>query len=135
MTPPSGRAVPSGRGRRAADGPPDVILDAGLQPERTQLAWRRTVLSLVVGGLVAWRVLPPAIGWYGVAAGAAGIAASMLLAVLATRRAAAVASELRAGRPLPPAGGLLAVVAVLVAVGAAVGLVAVGAITVSRSGP
>ncbi|MCJ1700307.1 DUF202 domain-containing protein [Rathayibacter festucae] len=46
--------------------------DAGLQPERTALAWRRTALALTGGSLVAARVLPPLLGvWSLLPAGAA----------------------------------------------------------------
>lgn len=39
-----------------------VHFDPGLQPERTSLAWRRTVLSLVTGSLVIVRLLHERIG-------------------------------------------------------------------------
>lgn len=41
---------------------PDLF-DAGLQPERTLLAWRRTVLATAIGALVCARMIVPALGY------------------------------------------------------------------------
>lgn len=51
--------------------------DPGLQPERTELAWRRTALAVCVGSIVAMRLLPVALGhgiW--VLAGVIGLVAA-----------------------------------------------------------
>lgn len=39
-----------------------VHFDPGLQPERTSLAWRRTVLSIAAGSLVSTRLLHESLG-------------------------------------------------------------------------
>lgn len=107
-----------------------VMLDAGLQPERTALAWRRTVLSLMVGGVVALRALPDVLGPWGLVLGVAGTVAGLLIAVAASRRRTGVASALQGVEPVPPAGTLLAAVAMLVALGALAALTAVLVIVV-----
>ncbi|MFB7250107.1 DUF202 domain-containing protein [Microbacterium sp. NPDC056234] len=89
--------------------------DPGLQPERTQLAWRRTALSIAVVSLIAARALPLILGsgvW--VIPGVVGVAASAVLWVASARRAGAVD---RALSPVPhpdrmPDGRLIAVVVV-----------------------
>ncbi|MGO2050414.1 MAG: DUF202 domain-containing protein [Microbacterium sp.] len=64
-----------------------TIFDPGLQPERTELAWRRTCLALGVGSLVALRVLPEVFGsaWWALG-GVAGALASGTLWLAARRR-------------------------------------------------
>ena len=58
--------------------------DPGLQPERTELAWRRTSLALGAGSLVAMRLLPEAFGhglW--VLCGVVGVATAAAMWVAA----------------------------------------------------
>lgn len=65
--------------------------DPGLQPERTQLAWRRTALSIAVVSLIAARALPMILGsgvW--IIPGVVGVAASAVFWIAAARRAHAV---------------------------------------------
>lgn len=87
-----------------------VLFDPGLQPERTELAWRRTMLSLAVGSLVAMRLLPAVFGhaiW--IIPGVLGLVAAGVLALGARRRYRTGNSLLLADghRPKMPGAGLL----------------------------
>lgn len=69
--------------------------DPGLQPERTELAWRRTALALAVGSLIALRLLPVAfdnIMW--VWAGVTGLSAAALVWLMARKRYLAITERL-----------------------------------------
>jgi putative membrane protein len=96
------------------------LFDAGLQPERTRLAWRRTLLALVVAALVAGRTLPPTAGSL---VGVAGLGACAVLALLIRRRADRTDRALL-GRVGLPGGGLLAGLAAVVTVLGAAAVVA-----------
>jgi uncharacterized membrane protein YidH (DUF202 family) len=63
------------------------VFDAGLQPERTGLAWRRTAISLAAGSLVALRVLPGDSGdWLLLLPGIVGLGVAAWLLVMTERR-------------------------------------------------
>jgi uncharacterized membrane protein YidH (DUF202 family) len=97
-------------------------LDSGLQSERTDLAWRRTMLALLVGGILALRFLPPVLGAWSLGASFAGLAVAGVMWVLARSRARLTHEALQdPSVPLPGAGLLLAL-ALLVAGGAAMAL-------------
>lgn len=90
------------------------LFDPGLQPERTELAWRRTALAIGVGSLIALRVLPaiapvPEAQWLWLAPGIAGVAFAVLLWVRARGRHVRVNRALLDDRPdgMPGAGLLL----------------------------
>lgn len=104
-----------------------TLFDPGLQPERTELAWRRTALAIGTGSLVAMRLLPVTLGsaWWTLA-GASGVAAAALLWVSARRRYGATTKNLRDGHERPlPGGALLAVLSLVVAAGGAAALLVV----------
>lgn len=94
------------------------LFDPGLQPERTELAWRRTALALGVGSLIAIRLLPAEFGdvWWA-AAGVAGVVASALLWHLARRRYRSFTAALRDGEVVPGAGLLFALAGFVVIIG------------------
>ena len=90
--------------------------DPGLQPERTELAWRRTALTIAVGSLVALRLLPTVLEnalW--VIPGCVGIIAAFVMWVLARRRFTGIRRALVAEGTLPR-GGAGAVTAMAIAV-------------------
>ncbi|WP_406249057.1 DUF202 domain-containing protein [Microbacterium sp. M] len=94
--------------------------DPGLQPERTQLAWRRTALSIAVVSLIAARALPLILGsgvW--VIPGVVGVAVSALFWVAAARRARAVDQALSARHPdrMPDARLIAGLAAFVIAAG------------------
>lgn len=102
------------------------VFDPGLQPERTALAWRRTVLSIGIGSLVALRLLPASLGDVGwIFVGIAGLVSTAVLGVLAQRRSHRTVMVLLASgdRARLPGGALLGAVA-LGSVTAGVGAVA-----------
>lgn len=103
------------------------LFDPGLQPERTRLAWRRTLLSLAVGALVGTRVLPTVAGVWTLMVCAGVLVVTACLTVAVGRRARRVDEALAHGAPLPGA----AVLAVLAAIPSA-GAIAVGVALVVR---
>ncbi|MBN9224369.1 MULTISPECIES: DUF202 domain-containing protein [unclassified Microbacterium] len=79
--------------------------DPGAQPERTELAWRRTVLSLAVGSLVSMRFFPELFGdvrW--AVPGIAGLVAAGIIALAARRRYRLAASRCTPERRAPERG-------------------------------
>lgn len=90
------------------------LFDPGLQPERTELAWRRTALAIGVGSLIALRVLPaiapsPGLQQAWLAPGIVGVAFAMLLWLRSRARHARVTRALLEERPerMPGAGLML----------------------------
>ena len=90
-----------------------ALFDPGLQPERTELAWRRTALAIGVGSLIALRALPaiapaPELQQVWLAPGIVGVAFAVLLWVRARARHRRVTRALLDDRPAEqPGAGLL----------------------------
>ena len=98
--------------------------DPGLQPERTELAWRRTLLALAVGALVSVRVLPSVLGDWTIATGIGGVLAAAVLWFRVRRRHRIVDAVFRDAAPTSamPGGAILLALALLTAAGAALGI-------------
>lgn len=99
-----------------------ALFDPGLQPERTELAWRRTCLALGIGSLVAMRILPEVFGnaWWTLG-GVLGVLMSGLLWIAARRRYRSTAQALDADgerAPLPDARLPIVLTGFVVAIGA-----------------
>ncbi|MCE7080762.1 DUF202 domain-containing protein [Streptomyces sp. ST2-7A] len=82
--------------------------DPAVQPERTDMAWWRTVLAFTVLMLLVWRGAVMTGDAAGFAAAGAGTVGWACFGLLARRRTA----ELRRGRPRPPAVRYATVVAI-----------------------
>ncbi|OZD19327.1 hypothetical protein CH253_15880 [Rhodococcus sp. 06-156-3C] len=97
--------------------------DPGLQPERTSLAWRRTILSVVAGTLVSARLLHDTLGSTALIASTVLIVAAGFALYLSHRKHRIVTAQLLSGRHRRylPDGRLQATVAVLTV---ALGLIA-----------
>lgn len=93
-----------------------------MQLERTALAWRRTVLALLVASLVGVRMLFGTFGHVAIAVGAVGLTLALLLRALAVRRVSAAWSRLRSSGEqqvrLPDGVPLVLCTAVVLTVGA-----------------
>ncbi|WP_029088485.1 DUF202 domain-containing protein [Brevibacterium album] len=97
--------------------------DPGLQPERTSLAWSRTLASLLIASAILLRWAPHYGAWVLPAVALLGATAAVLLARQRTRYGRGVRGIV-AGRAQADAAGVCALAAAAFAVGAA-GLVLV----------
>ncbi|MFS0893081.1 DUF202 domain-containing protein [Microbacterium sp. 179-I 3D3 NHS] len=114
---------------------PSALFDPGLQPERTELAWRRTALAIALGSLVSLRVfpllLPAPVQLWGLAPGLLGIVFACALWFAARRRHLRVTAVLTgAASGAAPGGALLAVLTVF---GTGLGVVALALVVIAVS--
>lgn len=91
--------------------------DPGLQPERTSLAWGRTLLSLVAASTLLLRWLPHH-GWAAAAPLAAAAATALLLAARQRHRYRRGARGIAAGAAAPDALEIVGVGCAVVVLGA-----------------
>lgn len=92
--------------------------DAGLQPERAELAWRRTVLTVTAGTVIAARYLGQSHPVFGLMLPLAALAGGLTLLYLGTSRFRVLGARLReAGTrpdvPVMPGAGMLALLTVM----------------------
>lgn len=104
-----------------------LVFDAGLQLERTALAWRRTIAAMLVGALLAIRILPEVFGFWTLIVGALGAVTAVTLLVAAHQRYRAANCGLLSvtGPVLASGGKLVFLTAALTFVASAIATVAV----------
>ena len=102
---------------------PDRVFDAGLQLERTALAWQRTLLSVAVGSLAASRGLEYLIGAPAWGFAALGLGSVVVMSVVVRRRYLRAHRHLISVDPSSMPGGAI-LVALCAAIVAGVGLIA-----------
>ena len=98
------------------------LFDPGLQPERTELAWRRTVLAVAIGAIAALRLLPPVLGTWSLSLGFAGLGLAGTLLRLSARRAKQTRRALLGSTDSLPGGALLLLLGLLCTTGALLSL-------------
>jgi uncharacterized membrane protein YidH (DUF202 family) len=115
------------------NGPPDRVFDAGLQAERTALAWRRTSLAMAVAAVGAGRLAAPALGAVAIALAGLGLLQALGVSITARRRYRLTHRSLVSGAQLArvPFGGLP--MAALAVTGVVIGLLGL-AIVVGSAG-
>lgn len=103
-----------------------IPADSGLQPERTELAWRRTLLALTVASVASTRALYPLLGRAAVLIGIAGIVLAAALAITTRHRFARMHTwfdyRLRGSETQPPvalSGRAMLAMAALISIGGA----------------
>lgn len=96
----------------------------GLQGERTELSWRRTLLALAVVALLTTRVLATTVGLRGLLAGAAALVVVVAVGVAARGPHRRLRTAPAGPARMSATGGLLLVLAVAASVLAAVDLLA-----------
>jgi len=89
-----------------------VVWDAGLQPERTALAWHRLGLAIAALALILTKVIWPVLGAFALLPTSTVLILAISVAVLGRRRYAHHNHALRTGRGHLPDGRLPVLVVV-----------------------
>jgi len=104
--------------------PPGRVFDAGLQAERTALAWRRTALAMAVGAVGAGRLAVPVVGVVALVVSVVGLVQAVVVAAAARRRYRIVHESLVTRGDLTGVGQAGVPIAALTCSGVLVGLLA-----------
>lgn len=108
------------------------VFDAGLQAERTALAWQRTALALAVAALAAGRLLAPTLGLVAVVPAALGLVQAVVAGLAARRRYRAVHRSLSTRGDLAAVAAGAAPIAAVAAGGVVTALLALAFVLTSR---